>query len=86
MAQIYSGTAKKFVSRLTRDRAEEMIKDAILSKDGKLLQALLMPMDKPTSKKEAIKYLGSQLNAWLAGAGKRVAADLLKDESTEGGE
>jgi hypothetical protein len=83
MAQIYSSTAQKFVTRLTRDRAEEMIKDAILSKDPKLLQALLLPMDKPATKVEAAKYLGSQLNAWLAGTGKRVAEDLLKDELTE---
>jgi len=84
MAQIYSSTAKKFVTRLTRDRAEEMIKDAILSKDPKLLQALLSPMDKPSTKADVIKYLGSQLNIWLAGTGKRVAEDLLKDELTEG--
>ena len=33
-----------------------------------------------TAKKDAIKYLGSQLNIWLAGTGSRVAEDLFENE------
>uniref|UniRef100_A0A6H1ZJQ0 Uncharacterized protein n=1 Tax=viral metagenome TaxID=1070528 RepID=A0A6H1ZJQ0_9ZZZZ len=83
MAQIYSGAAQKFVTRLTRDRAAALVSDAVLSKDPSLLQSLLLPMDKPEAIKTAIKITNDRLNAWLAGTGKRVFEDILEEINTE---
>jgi len=80
MAQIYSGKAKQFVTRLTRDRAEEMIKDAILSKDPQLLQGLLLPINKPGVADKNLRILGERMNLWLAGAGSRVMEDIMGEE------
>lgn len=77
MAQIISGNFRKFATRLTKDRAEQMVHDAILSKDPKLLQALLLPIDKPgPATKANLRTLNERMNLWLAGTGKRVIDDM----------
>lgn len=82
MAQIYSGKAKQFVTRLTKDRAEEMVKDAILSRDPTLLQGLLLPINKPGVADRNLRILGERMNVWLAGAGSRVMEDIMKEDQT----
>jgi hypothetical protein len=81
MAQIFSGKARDFVAWLTRDRAQEMIKDAVLSKDPALLRALLTPMAKPGT--VSAKQLNNRLNVWLAGTGSRVYEDIQRDLQQE---
>jgi len=76
MAQMYSGAAKNISTRLTRDKAVQMVHDAILSKDPKLLQALLLPMDKPGRAKVNMAILNKRINLWLAGTGKRILDDI----------
>ena len=85
MAQIYSSAAGKFVKNLTKDRAEQMIHDAITGADPKLLQALLLPIDKPTSKQgqKNLKILGERMNLWLIGSGKRIMDDIATDEGNK---
>lgn len=84
MAQIMSGRFRNFVTRLTRDKAEQMVHDAILSKDPKLLQALLLPIDKPgPATKANLRILNERMNLWLAGTGKRVIEDIEMEESPE---
>ena len=84
MAQIMSGRFRGFVTKLTKDRAEQMVHDAILSKDPKLLQALLLPIDKPgPATKANLRILNDRMNLWLAGTGKRVIEDIEMEESPE---
>jgi len=75
-AGIMSGRAKTFMNWLTKNRAEELVHDAILSKDPKLLQVLLLPLDKPQTQKANLRILNDRLNLWLAGAGSRVFDDI----------
>lgn len=75
-AGIMSGRAKTLMNWLTKNRAEELVHDAILSKDPKLLQALLLPLDKPQTQKANLRILNDRLNLWLAGAGARVMQDM----------
>ena len=80
-AQITSGKFTQFIKWLTRDKVEELVKDAITSPDPKLLQVLLMPMDKPTPQK--IRFINKRMNVWLAGHGKRVWEDIKQDMEEE---
>jgi hypothetical protein len=80
MAQIMSGRFKTFMRFLTKNRAEILINDAILSDDPKLLQALLADIKEPGSKVKNIKELNKRMNAWLAGAGARVYEDIISEE------
>ena len=75
MAQIFSGSARDFVKRLTKDRALELVNDAVLSKDPRLLKTLLLPLDKPKFRKKNLFELNMQMNLWLLGAGKRVVQE-----------
>lgn len=84
MAQIFSGRAKAWMDRLVRDRAAELVHDAVLSKDPQLLQALLLPLDKPgIIAQENVNILNRRLNLWLAGTGKRVWDDIVEESETD---
>lgn len=83
MAQIASGRFQKFMGWMTKNRAEILINDAILSDDPKLLQALLANIKEPGSKAKNIKELNKRMNAWLAGAGARVYDDIISEEQDE---
>jgi hypothetical protein len=83
MAQIMSGRFKTFMRFLTKNRAEILINDAILSDDPKLLQALLADIKEPGSKVKNIKELNKRMNAWLAGAGARVYEDIISEEQEQ---
>jgi len=86
MAQIFSGRAKAFTQWLTKNRAEQLVHDAVISRDPKLLQALLAPINKPGTKAfdKSMRSLDEQLNLWLAASGQRVWEDIL-DEENKGG-
>jgi len=62
-----------------------MIKDAILSKDPKLLQALLLPIDKPglPATEKNMRILNERMNLWLAGTGRRVMDDILEEKKMD---
>jgi hypothetical protein len=77
---IFSERFQHFAARLNKDRASQLVHDAIVSGDGKLLEALLLPIEKPGVKKEVLdknfRILNDRINAWLAGAGVRVWEDI----------
>lgn len=85
MAGIYSSAAGKFVRNITKDHAQQMIHDAITSKDPALLKTLLLPIDKPGTKatEANLKKLSEQINLWLAGTGKRVIDNITDEELTQ---
>jgi hypothetical protein len=78
---IMSDRFKLFAQYLTKDRAFELVHDAVLSKDPGLLKALLSPIDKPKiANTETLKILDQKMNSWLAGTGKRVMDDILREQ------
>lgn len=81
VARIASTRAQKLMSWLTKNRAEELVKDAILNEDPTLLKALLKPIGKPGTKDFdlSMKFLETNLNAWLAGTGNRVYEEIKKE-------
>ena len=85
MAQIFSGKAKDFMTWLTKDRTIQMIHDAILSDDPKLLQALLLPIDKPgvPATERNLRILNERMNLWLAGNGKRILDDIEEERNAD---
>ncbi|KKN02748.1 hypothetical protein LCGC14_1114540, partial [marine sediment metagenome] len=82
---IVSDRFKKFAQHLTQDRAEQLIHDAVTSEDGRLLNALLLPIDKPTSAtgQQNLKILNKRINIWLLGTGHRVIEDIQNDISED---
>ena len=83
MAQIFSGKAKDFMTWLTKDRTAQMIHDAILSDDPKLLEALLLPIDKPgvPATDRNLRILNERMNLWLAGSGSRILDDIEEERN-----
>ncbi len=79
MANIMSDRFKNFATRLTKDRAFALIHDAITSNDPKLLQALLLPIDKPQAQLKNLRIVNDRMNVWLAGPGKRVLDDIEQE-------
>jgi hypothetical protein len=82
-ASIFSSRAQKFITWLSRDTAEQLVNDAILSKDPALLNSLLKPMAKPTPKRKDLVSLNKNLNLWLSTTGKRVLDDITREEQGE---
>jgi hypothetical protein len=69
---IFSERFKNFAQHLTKDRAAQLINDAIMADDGgKLLEALLLPIDKPTTRsgQANLQKLNKRMNLWLMGTG-----------------
>jgi hypothetical protein len=79
-ASIFSTRAQKFVTWLTKDKAQQLVHDAILSKDPALLKSLLKPIAKPQAQKKDLVILNKQLNLWLTTTGKRVMDDIASEE------
>jgi hypothetical protein len=77
---IFSDRFKSFANFLNRDRAFQLIHDAIISPDPKLLRSLMQPIDKPKLAKKNLILLNKTINAWLIGSGKRVMDDIEKEE------
>ena len=67
---------------LTKNRFEQLVSDAITSPDGKLLEALLLPIDKPytISGMKNIRTLETRMNAWMLGTGNRIMRDITEEE------
>lgn len=84
MANIMSDRFKNFATRLTKDRAFQLIHDAIVSDDPRLLQSLLLPIDKPKTQLKNWKTVNDQMNLWLLGTGKRVMEDIEQEMFQEG--
>lgn len=78
-ASIVSGQAKNLITKLSRDRANQMIQDAVLSSDPTFLKSLLLPLDKPLQSQFNWKRINNRLNIWLLGEGKRVLDDLIQE-------
>jgi hypothetical protein len=78
---IMSERFQLFAKYLTKDRAFELVHDAILDPEPELLKTLLAPIEKPTiAKNETFKIVDQRINAWLAGSGQRVMNDILREE------
>jgi len=71
----------KVASYLTKNRFERLVNDAVMSPDGRLLEALLMPIDKPTGKGRQAQEVSKRLNAWLAASGSNVFRDIKEEEA-----
>jgi len=70
----------KIATSLTKDRFEKLVYDAIVSPDKKLLEALLMPINKPVSMGGKSKEVAIRLNAWLMATGNQVLQDIIAEE------
>ncbi len=70
------GIMSKKVQQITHGwnihKANQLVVDAIVSEDPKLLRTLLLPLDKPKSARTNLFVFGRQLNAWMLGSGKRI--------------
>lgn len=75
---IFSERFRDFTTRLTKNRAQQLIHDAITSKDPALLRSLLLPIDKPGSRttQRNLLLLNESMNLWLTGTGRRVMSDI----------
>jgi hypothetical protein len=73
-AQIMSGRVKRFMERLTNDRATVLISEAVTDPD--LFATLMSPMRGAGDDKR----IARQFNAWMVGPGLR----LLEESETEG--
>jgi hypothetical protein len=78
---IFSERFRHFAKHLTKDRAFQLIHDAIVSEDSKLLRALLLPIDKPQTPMglNNLRLLNERMNLWLLGTGSRVLQDIEQD-------
>lgn len=83
MANIYAKEGEALAVKFTKDRAAQLVQDAILSKDPKLLNALLLPLDKPSSAAFNWRVVNGRINLWLAGTGGRVAEDIKQEIKNE---
>lgn len=80
---IFSTRFEKLIGRFTKDRASQLIHDAIISDSPDLLKALLLPMDKPkVSGKNGVEIIRA-INLWLASTGSRVMEDIEEEISSE---
>jgi len=81
---IFSKRFQQFTNFMGKDKAHQMVYDAVLSKDPKLLEALLLPIDKPQTRagQENLNTLINRLNLWSESTGKRVLDENLREEPT----
>ena len=80
---IFSGQFKAFAERLSHDRAFQLVHDAITSPDPALLNALLLPLDKPKTSWKNLFILTRQINLWALGTGRRVMDDIMQEKESE---
>lgn len=77
---MFSQQFKTFTQRLNKDRALQLVHDAITSPDPTLLKSLLLPLDKPgLPSRENLLISARAVNLWLAGTGARVMEDVLSE-------
>ena len=80
---IISGRVKSFLNNLTKGNAYKLVEEALVADDGgKLLQALLLPIDQPTTVQgqKNMRELNARLNTWLIGTGSRIIRDIEEQE------
>ena len=73
---------KKYATHLSKDRAFQLVHEAITIDDGgKLLNALLLPLDKPQTQQffKNLIVLNKRMNLWLIGTGSRVLDDIEQE-------
>ncbi len=82
---IFSERFKNFANNLTKDRAAQLINDAITSPDPKLLESLLLPIKRPelAAIDKNLSIIGNRMNLWLLGSGARVLADIEDEIATD---
>ncbi len=80
---IFSERFRAFTHGLNVHRANQLVIDAVVSDDPKLLQALLLPLNKPTTQAENLLIFNQLMNAWLVGPGLRVLEDIAQDENED---
>jgi hypothetical protein len=80
MARIYSEKAQQFVVKITKDRAEELVKDAILADDPALFKSLISASKPRGPSFKDVLILNKRLNVWLAGTGSRVLDDINRED------
>jgi len=71
----------RITTLLTKNRFERLVHDAIISPDGKLLETLLLPINKPGNAKQA-KEVIKKINAWLGASGNQVLEDIINEGET----
>ena len=85
--QIFSERFKDFATHLNKDRAFQLIQEAIKADDGgELLRTLLLPIDKPTLPKgrKALERINSRISLWLITSGSRVMRDIAEEMREDG--
>lgn len=83
---IFSERFRNFSRHLTKDKAFELIVDSVTADDGgKLLKALLSPINKPALPKHQsnLKELNKRVNMWLIGTGARVLRDVEQERAED---
>ena len=82
---IISERFKNFATWLNRDRAFQLVHDAILEEDGELLKSLLLLVDKPNTAfgLKNLKVVDKRINLWLLGTGSRVLKDIKTEQIEE---
>ncbi|MFH1613588.1 MAG: hypothetical protein ABIG61_00685, partial [Planctomycetota bacterium] len=70
----------KIASRLTKNRFERLVHDAIMAPDGKLLETLLLPIDKPALQRKNIEKVSGRINAWLLASGVNSVRDIGEED------
>ena len=76
-ANLASQRSKQMLTSLTRDRAHELLTEAV--RDPYLMQTLLMRVNTPA----AAKIAGRRLNAWLLGEPGRAYSNIVGEDETE---
>lgn len=81
---IFSQRFSKLAGNLTKDRAFQIVHDAIVE-SPELLRTLLLPIDKPGLPQNArnIQLINEKMNLWLMGSGKRIIEDIAIEEKED---
>jgi len=79
---IFSERFRAFATSLSKDKAAQLVNDAIMAKDPALLKSLLLPISKPKAKstQKNLSVLNKQINFWLADTGRRVLNEFNNEE------
>ena len=83
---IFSERFQNFAKGLTKDRAFQLIHEAVTADDGgKLLKSLLLPIDKPTTPKgqSNLRELNRRVSTWLIGTGSRIIRDIEEEQNED---
>ena len=85
--QIMSERFRDFAVHLNKDRAFQLVKEAIRAEDGgELLKTLLLPIDMPVTPKgrKILERINSRVSLWLVTSGSRVMRDIAEEMREDG--